>query len=245
MPEYNNVDVIRANQGGEITPQMRLARKHEAGEAFGASFLKNSLATGAPLEARGEVLRDQHERNIGSIGNRINRIQSGANLAAQRAGSFKFSGPRGFARQLGQAEKRGMVRQGINERGEKAIRNQQLKDRIALAKNAISRRGALMQTSADAAQIRVGGQAAMQRAADQTRAAYTGMAGAIAGGAMRGASDLFNTGSLSEGMMQQQSDVDSFFGAQGNDVGGLDNLFDTGGSSSGFNFNTGGTGMVG
>ncbi len=221
-----------------------LQQKLNAGEPFGSAFLKDSIAKGRPLEARGEALRAQHETSIGAVAGRIRRVDAGANLAAQRAGSFKFSGPRGFARQLEQAEKRGKARQGIEQRGEKAIRNQQLKDRISIARQSVQKRGQLMQSSADAARLRAGGEAVTRSARAGTSAAFAGAAGAVAGGALRGFGDkLFDTGDLSSGMAEQQQDVDSFFGAGPGDVGGLDVNFDTG---SGFDFNAGSsTGMFG
>jgi len=210
-----------------------LQQKLKAGEMFGTAMLKDQIARGHPLEARGESLRRRHETNVDAIGGRTRRLQAGANLAAQREGSFKFSGPRGFSRQLLQAEKRGKARQGIHERGDKAIRNQQLKDRISIARQAINKRGQVMQSAADAAQIRAGGEAAIKSAHAGTQAAYAGAAGAIAGGALRGFGDkLFDTGDLSTGMMDQQAEVDSFFGAGLGDVGGIDvNL-----GGSGFDF---------
>jgi len=213
-----------------------LQQKLAAGESFGTAFLKDSIAKGKGFEARGEALRTKHETNVGAIGGRINRIQSGANLAAQRDGSAKFSGPRGFSRQLDQQLKRGKARQSINERGEKAVRNQQLKDRISIARSGIQKRGQMLQSSADAAQLRAGSEAATKNANAGVSAAFAGAAGAVAGGALRGFGDkLFNTGDLSSGIMDQQAEVDSFFGASGNDVGGLDNIFDGGGFDFGSN----------
>jgi len=226
---------LRKHEARVLGAGDNLQQKLAAGETFGTAFLKDSIAKGRDFEAAGERLRGRHETSVGAIGGRINRIQAGANLAAQREGSHKFAGPRGFARQLEQNIKRGKARQGINERGEKAIRNQQLKDRLTLVRQSAQKRGTLMDTSANAAKLRSAGEAATQSANSQTRAAMTGAVGAIAGGALRGFGDsLFDTGDLSSGIMDQQAEVDSFFGAGAGDVGGLD----------GFNFDTSG-GMVG
>jgi len=222
---------IRKVEGAGDTLQQKL----KAGELFGTAMLKHGIGTGRALEERGNRLRDRHETNVGAIGGRIRRLEAGANLATQRAGSAKFAGPRGFARQLDQAAKRGKARTGIEARGEKAVRNQQLKDRLQLAKESIRKRGQIMQSASDAAQIRAGGEASMRASAAQESAALTGALGAVAGGALRGFGDkLFDTGDLSQGMIDQQAEVDSFFGAGPGDVGGLD----------GFNFDTSG-GMFG
>jgi len=220
----------RRVQPSALDPNVALQRKLNAGENFGTAFLKDSIAKGRVFESQAEDISATHDVNVGAIGGRLRRVQAGANLAAQRAGSSRFSGPRGFSRQLDQAVKRGKARQGINQRGDKAIRNQQLKDRIALARRSISKRGQIMQSSENAARLRAGGEAATQRANDQTRSAFVGAAGAIAGGAVRGFGDkFFDTGDLSSGMADQQADVDRFLGAGPGDVGGLDNIFDGGG----------------
>ena len=211
-----------------------LAQKMKAGESFGSAFLKDSIASGREFEARGEALRGKHEANVGNISGRINRINAGANLAAQRDGSAQFSGPRGFSRQLEQATKRGKARQGINQRGEKAVQNQQLKDRIGLARQSIKRRGQLQQSSADAARLRSGSEAFARDQNAGVSAAFAGAAGSIAGGALRGFGDgLFDTGDLNSGLRDQQNDVDSFLGAD-EGFGGVDNVFNSGGNGSMF-----------
>jgi hypothetical protein len=208
-----------------IDPNARLSQATQGGGTFGAAFLKDSIAKGRSFEAQGERLRARDETSIGAVGGRINRVKSGANLAAQRAGSSQIAGPRGFAGSLEQAVRRGKARQGINERGEKAIRNQQLKDRITLARQSLSKRSTLIQSSASAARLRAGGDAAAQSARDQTNSAFAGALGSVAGGALRGFGDkLFDTGDLGD----TQSSIDSFFDAGPGSIGGLDNNFDTG-----------------
>jgi len=230
--------ILRDLESRRQTGTATLQGKLNSGEMFGSAVLKHNIAQGLPLEARAEGLRTRHETQVGALGGRIRRIQAGANLAAQRDGSHRFAGPRGFARQITQAERRGKARMGINQRGEKAVQNQQLKDRITIAKQGLSRRGQIMDSAMNAANIRAGGQAAISGAHASTQAAYAGAAGAIAGGALRGFGDkLFDTGNLGQGIADQQADVDSFFGAGSGDVGGLDNIFDGGG----FDFSSSGT----
>lgn len=197
-----------------LTGPSTLEAKLGSGEMFGSSVLKHNVAQGIPLEADAERLRGRYETQVGSIAGRLRRIQAGANLATQRDGSAKFgAGPQGFARQITQAERRGKARMGINQRGEKAILNQQLKDRISIARQGLNRRGLIMDSAQNAAQIRAGGQAAINSAHASTQSAYAGAAGAIAGGALRGFGDkLFDTGNLGQGVIDQQADVDSFFG---------------------------------
>ena len=192
--------------------------------------LEQSMQAGREFEARGNVLRDQHEQNISNIGGQLQQLRASANSAVQSQGSTNFGGgPRGFDRQLTQAVARGKARQGIYNRGDKAIRNQQLKDRMAIARQSTVRRGQLQQFSADTERVRAGADASIQSASDSTRTALTGAAGSIAGGLVRGFGDkIFSTGDLGQGMADQQFEVDSFFDVTDGGVGGLDNIFSPG-----------------
>jgi len=168
----------------------KLMGKRAAGEGFGISMLKNSIAKGRGFEAQADALRKRHSTGVDSIGQEQGRLTRGANSSVQQ----KFKGGGGsFAKNLEQTVRRGKARQGIVDRGDASIRNQQLKDRLMLAKQSIGRRGTINESMANAGALRSSGDAAQRAAANQSSAAMTGMFGAIAGGAVRGfGGNLFN-----------------------------------------------------
>jgi hypothetical protein len=188
------------------------------------SGVLGSVDRGQALEARGESLRARFAARVNNNNPEFQRIRAGANLAAQRDGSTNIAGgPRGFSRQLTQASRRGKAREGIKGRGENAIRNQQLKDRLSLARSSVNRRGQLLGASGDAARLKAGGDAAALRAKSTTDNAFSGALGSLAGGAVRGFGDgFFNTGKLQEGMEAQQLEIDNTLGQ--NEFG-VDNTF--------------------
>jgi hypothetical protein len=111
-----------------------------------------------------------------------------------------------FASQLAQTERRGRARQGILTRGDEAVKNQQLKDRLQMARSGINRRGALMSAASNAERIRGGLEAAQVRAGSMVDSAYAGAGGFLLGAGIKGfgsqISDFFNqptTQSMSEG----------------------------------------------
>lgn len=170
MSGSNSWDVVR---GGEVS-------------------LKKSIRTGKEFEYFGNQLRDRHARNVENIGQEQNRMGRGANSAVQQ--KFQTPGGGSFAQRLEQSMRRGKARQGIVNRGDNAIRNQRLKDRLAMAKSSIARRGQLQESSANAARLEAGLEATRSSAKDMVSSAYGGALGFVAGGAMRGFGDnLFNS----------------------------------------------------
>ena len=200
-----------------------LDQKLAAGESFGTAFLKDSLAKGRDFESKFEGLRDKQRVDIANTGGEQRRVAAGANSSVQQ----KFQTVRGrnaWAGNLEQTLRRGKARQGIVNRGDNAIKNQQLKDRLAVTKQSIGRRGQLQQTSADAARLRAGIDVAQQDANSRIGSAYSGAAGAVAGGLVSGFGDkLFGGG----GGIDPVTD-------QGTAAGDWNNSMDTG---SGFDFN--------
>jgi len=218
LARQRTTDKYGADLGGKIA----------AGGNFGSIFLKDSIAKGKEFEARADSLADRNDAQIANIDGRLNRVRAGANSAVQAATSAPAGGPRGFARALDINTRRGKARQGIEQRGENAIRNQQLKDRITQARSGLNRRSLLQNTSANVARMRAGDLQNVRRVNNQTNSAFAGAAGAIAGGAVRGFGDNFFNNDFDTGLMQQQDQVDSFFGAQPGG-GGIS-------SNSGFDF---------
>ena len=159
-----------------------LQQKLEAGESFGTAFLKDSLGRGREFEARGEALRTRADADINSTDLEFGRIHAGAGSTVQQkfqavGGKNRFSG------NLEQTLRRGKARVGIQNRGEQAVKNQQLKDRLANVRSSTLRRGTIQQTSADAARLRAGLDTAQRGANAQVGQAYAGAAGTIAGAA--------------------------------------------------------------
>jgi len=82
---------------------------------------------------------------------------------------------------LDKALRTAKVRQGIINRGDSAIRNQRLKDRLAIVRAGISRSGASIDLQGAGQQIRAGVNLAGQQARDAIAAARSGAAGAAVG----------------------------------------------------------------
>ncbi len=170
-----------------------LEQKLAAGESLGTAFLKDSVARGRALEAQGERLRNRSEMQREDLSGQRRRLAAGANLQAQR--DFAAVGGRDrVAGNLEQTLRRAKARQGINQRGDKALLNQQLKDRITAVQGDVRRRGQLQQSSADAARIQAGLDVAKRSASDVTNQAIAGALGSVAGGLASGFSDFFGKG---------------------------------------------------
>jgi len=150
--------------------------------------LKKSLAAAAPIEEQLEGFRSRFEDNVETSFGLRNRLTSGASSAvAQRFGNV--GGRRSFAGNLEQTIRRGKARQGILNRGEKAIANQKLKDRIGIARQRIGRKGILENALGTAANIRAGVDTTRRNTKDQVNSAFAGAAGSILGGLTSGFGD--------------------------------------------------------
>jgi hypothetical protein len=211
------------------------------GGTFGAQTLVDQIAKGRGLEDRGEALRSRFETVMGNTTARDQNLAATANSAVQSQFSQRFGGgARGFRNQLEQSLRRGKARQGIQNRGENAIRNQQLKDRLTLARSAINRRGTAMSGSASAMGMRQSEQNNLQAGQDAIHNAKVGAIGGVVGGLASGFSDMFGGGTLSQGVAKQQGQLDDSMGLMPLDVGGLDNGFNI----ENFNFDTSQTGSA-
>jgi len=183
-----------------------LAQKLEAGETFGTAFLKDSIGKGRDFEAMGEGLRTRNIADVDNIGNEQRRL--GAQTSSEVQQKFGTPGGGSFADVLENTIRRGKARSGIATRGDAAIRNQQLKDRLVMARQDISRRGIIQQTAADAARLKSGVDIAQRNANAQIGASLTGAAGAVAGGLARQFSDGFG----GQGDATQKNGTSSGFG---------------------------------
>lgn len=208
-----------------------LAQKLASKETLGTAFLKDSIGRGRQLEGQFEGLRAEHEADINNTGNERQQLAAGANSAAQQ--QFRnVSGPRSFAQNLEQTVRRGKARQGIVNRGEKAIQNQQLKDRLQLMRSKVGRRGALQGAASDAASFRAGTDITQQNASARKSAATAGGLGFAVGGLASGFKDKFNfsskidpvqadVGTASADFFNRPGFGDFNIGNVGNSTGGL------------------------
>ncbi len=186
-----------------------LNRKISGGESFSSAFLKDITSRTKGFEQQAEGLRVRGDRDIDATGQEMRRLRSGAGSAVQQ----KFGavrGRRGFARNLEQTLRRGKARQGIVARGDKSVLNQQLKDRLAGARQDIARRGVVQQTVGDAGRIRSGLDTSLRSSSDSVNQAFAGAAGSIAGGLIGGFGDkLFSSKGVSVGMDQGTASADA------------------------------------
>jgi hypothetical protein len=93
--------------------------------------------------------------------------------------------------------RRAKARQGINLRGEAAIKGQRLKDRLGIVRSSLARRASAIDLQGAGEQIRAGVNLNSQRAADAISQGRAGMFGAAAGafgGILKGNRD--NNGSF-------------------------------------------------
>jgi hypothetical protein len=179
----------------------------EQGGNFGSIFLKDSLVDTRRQRGFADQMGAAHARDVANVGNELTRLRAGVSSGVAQ----KFAGApaRGFAGNLDMAVRRGKARQGILARGDAAVRNQQLKDRLQLAKRSASRHGQIQGALANAANLREGGNAAAKSASDQVNSALTGAIGSIAGGVARGFGDWFGGSDVTEGMDMGTAAADS------------------------------------
>ena len=158
-----------------------------------AGLLRDSLGQSRLLENDLAVSQERFETGVDSTEQERNRLRSGVGSSVQQRFP-NVRGRRSFANNLEQTIRRGKARQGILNRGERAISNQQLKDRVSIARQRIQRKGVLEGALANASRLREGVASNAQRAKDQVGSALGGALGSIAGGLASGFGDkLFNS----------------------------------------------------
>lgn len=128
-------------------------------------------------------LRDRFTADVGTIGDEQRTLRSAANQASflnlkQNPGNTRGGVVDNALRSAG-------ARQGIVNRGDAAIRNQRLKDRLQIVRSGLSRRGAALDLQGAGQQIRAGvniqrGEARDAGAAARSSAVGGGL-GALAG----------------------------------------------------------------
>lgn len=164
----------------------------------------------ADLQLLGEQragLRPTVARNVGQIGNAESRLRRALGAqASQTTARSTGATPVSFRGALEQATRRMGVRRGIEERGDAAIRNQTLRDRIQVARGSASRRGALQNMLQTTQNIREGVNVGLANANQRIAESNANLFGSLAGAATsafinRDRSSGF--GGLGEGVTEQ------------------------------------------
>lgn len=141
------------------------------------SAISDTRAAGAQFTgATGRFVRDTNSLTT-------ERNDLGSGLAAQTA--RLLSGPSGgtsFSSTLSANTRVAKARQGIQNRGEKAIKEQQLRDRISIAKTGLRKRKRGLSALTDAASIREGVDLANADADDRIGISNADLFGGVAGG---------------------------------------------------------------
>lgn len=182
--------------GGMIGPTVaRGGRRGGRGGSYAGMMRRNRATrqTGGPVDLKTSINNLQRERESFGL-NRTRTLTALANAGdrgaadARRAGGLTAAradkvNPTSYADAIAGAERRAKVRQGIVTRGDAAVRNQQLKDRLQIAQGQASRRGALINTLQTAANIKEGVNTGVQDANARVRESQASMFGSIAGAA--------------------------------------------------------------
>ena len=160
-------------------------RRSKFSEFFGNQAVSN-LREGE--EAFGG-LADRFAASVANVGDQRRELAAGTSSAIASKFRNQGGGPRGFARNLEQAVRKAKARSQIGNRGDKAIANQQLKDRITLARKSIGRHGAIAGAIGTAGRQRTAISNAEQAADDSVNQAKFGAIGGIVGGGLSKAID--------------------------------------------------------
>lgn len=147
-----------------------------------AGFVKEQVGVISGQRNRFAGLRDQFIGDVQNIG--AERQQFGAAANSQ---SFQVLRDQGAGTSFGGTLRRSLkvakVRQGVMNRGDSAIRNQRLKDRLQLARSGVRRKGAALNLQSAGQQIRSGVDVGVGRARDRARASTASLIGTGLGAA--------------------------------------------------------------
>lgn len=148
-------------------------------KGFAENSLKGVLDQIHSDRGRFDALRSKEIAGVDSQAARESH-RFGASLSSQMASQFAAP-PTSFAGAIGDAVKKSKVRSLIQARGDNAIKNQQLADRIRLGKIGVARRGQAAQTLADAQSIRAGLNLQSRQISDAAAADRASAIGGLAG----------------------------------------------------------------
>lgn len=182
MSIVNSVGLLRQFYQNHPSFAGRRASKVSTGETATQS-IKDEIGK---LQNVRDSLQPARTRHLGGIANAENRLRASlGRQATMKVAQADRAMPTSFRGALDQATRRMRARQGIVNRGDAAVRNQSLRDRIAVARQQESRRGSLHNTLQQAVNIREGVNVGLSNANAQIRAARANMWGTIAGSASR------------------------------------------------------------
>lgn len=212
-------DFARGQRIASPEPYERAMSKIDAKEQFGVTYLKDAIAATRPVLGRMERLGAQNQADVGNIEGERRRVSKG--ISSNVAQRFQQGGG-SFRDNLTMALKRNKARQGIALRGDAAIRNQQMKDRVAFGKSALSRKAAAEGGLAQHAKLEQGVLAANTNADILRQQAMMGAFGTLAGAGVRGLQDYFSNtgGAVDPGMDQGTAAADAI------NTGGFDTSLD-------------------
>lgn len=143
---------------------------------------REQLGVVAGERGRFASLRDQFIGDVQSIG--AERQRFGAATGSQAFQVLRDQGAgTSFGSTLRRSSRVAKVRQGVANRGDAAIRNQRLKDRLQLARSGLGRKGAALNLQSIGQQIRSGINIGVSSARDRGRAAVAGAIGTGLGAA--------------------------------------------------------------
>lgn len=166
-----------------------LSGSQDATETFSSRNLQRDIQR---LSDERNDMAPARTRSIGQAGNAESRLQRALGGQASAAVAAREGAlPVSFRGAINQATRRMRARQSIVNRGDAAIRNQSLKDRIQVARGSASRRGSLHNALQQAANIREGVNTGVQDANQRIRESRANMFGSIAGAAVRIGKDYF------------------------------------------------------
>jgi hypothetical protein len=162
-----------------------------------SNLLRTEIDRLQGVRAQFDPLRAQHASNVSGAFQRERRDLVGGTAQALARQDLRVPGS--FRGNLASAVQRMRSRQGVVNRGEAAIRNQNLRDRIAIARGDAMRRGRLQESMQRAANIRegvnVGVSNANQVIAESNADLFGGLAG-LTVGALRNDNFRSNVGNF-------------------------------------------------
>ncbi len=164
-----------------------IAQRMAGGRDFSTVVQRDAIARAKPLEAQLEQLKGRFARDVNDTSQERRRLQAG--VSSTIAGNFQRIGGNQqsqFSGNLQQLLRKAKARSSISRRGESAIANQQLKDRISIARQGVGRRGQALRAIGASGRARVGLDTSIRQSKDTVSAAISGAAGSIAGGLASG-----------------------------------------------------------
>lgn len=163
------------------------------------------------LQSLRDSLQGARNRHLGNVSNAENRLRTGlSNAATMKVAQSDRYSPTSFRGALDSATRRMRARQGIVNRGDAAIRNQSLKDRIKVAQGSAVRRGNLQNVLQQGINIREGVNVGVSNANNRIKAARANMFGTLAGSAASIIKNIdWGSGGVSQSMDQGTAAADS------------------------------------